>query len=352
MNWHKLRSKLYPYFDFDRMGPTEVDLNRLRKNLLVDSDPNLNFFVLIWSSCLIATFGLIGNSTAVIIGAMIIAPLMMPLRALAFGVLEGDLVLFRQSSIALVCGTLAGVLLSWGLGAIVDLPEFGSEVLSRTKPNLIDLGIAIVAGMIAAYAKVQPKISDTLAGTAIAVALMPPLCVVGLTLSQGDLASSRGAFLLYFTNLLGISLSCMVVFSLSGYIPTKQHQIKRVLPLVTGLTLVLVIPLAISFSRLVQESQLKAEIKTLLLRETITVGQQVRILVFEVDSHQNPVQIYLTVETDNPPTPLQVRLLEEFLWTRLHRSFNLVFRISEVNQIEAYVGPLPPSPFPTSVPPE
>lgn len=337
MNWRNI-----PFWLTLDHRPTETDLNRLREKLREDSTPNFTFFVLILSSCLIASFGLIGNSTAVIIGAMIVAPLMMPLRSLAFGALEGDLVLFRQSVVALIGGTLAGIFLSWGLGTIVDLPEFGSEVLARTKPNLIDLGIAIVAGMIAAYAQVEPKLSDTLAGTAIAVALMPPLCVVGLTLSQGDLASSRGAFLLYVTNLLGISLACMLVFSLSGYIPTRRRKVRGILRLVTGLTLILVVPLAISFSHLIREARLKAEIKALLLQETITVGQQVRLRLFEIDSRQNPVQIYLTVETDNPPTPLQVRLLEEFLWTRLDRSFNLVFRVSEVNRIEAYTGPLSP----------
>lgn len=337
MNWRNI-----PFWLTLDHRPTETDLNRLREKLREDSTPNFTFFVLILSSCLIASFGLIGNSTAVIIGAMIVAPLMMPLRSLAFGALEGDLVLFRQSVVALIGGTLAGIFLSWGLGTIVDLPEFGSEVLARTKPNLIDLGIAIVAGMIAAYAQVEPQLSDTLAGTAIAVALMPPLCVVGLTLSQGDLASSRGAFLLYVTNLLGISLACMLVFSLSGYIPTRRRKVRGILRLVTGLTLILVVPLAISFSHLIREARLKAEIKALLLQETITVGQQVRLRLFEIDSRQNPVQIYLTVETDNPPTPLQVRLLEEFLWTRLERSFNLVFRVSEVNRIEAYTGPLSP----------
>ncbi|MEY2976613.1 MAG: hypothetical protein RLZZ435_750, partial [Cyanobacteriota bacterium] len=349
MRWLKFRPNLH----FSRTGPTEADLNQLRQNLLEDGSPNPNFFVLIFSSCLIASFGLIGNSTAVIIGAMIIAPLMLPLRSLAFGALEGDLVLFRQSAISLICGTVAGITLSWGLGTIVDLPEFGSEVLSRTRPNLIDLGIAIVAGMIAGYAKVQPKLSDALAGTAIAVALMPPLCVVGLTLSQGDLAASSGAFLLYLTNLLGISLACMVVFSLSGYIPTKQRKVRGILRLVVGLTLILVVPLAISFDRLVREARLKTEIKALLLRETITVGKQVRLLLFEIDTRQTPIQIYLTVETDTPPTSLQVRLLEEFLWNRLERSFNLVFRVSEVSQVEAYAGPIyqgfsTPQVFPTS----
>lgn len=327
-----------PLLPFPTVSPEAID--RLREDLLEEGHPNTNFVVLIISSCLIASFGLLGNSTAVIIGAMIIAPLMMPLRALSFGALEGDVTLFRRSGVSLIIGTSLGISLSWGLGILVDLPEFGSEVLARTQPNLIDLGIAIVAGAIAAYAKVRPKISDALAGTAIAVALMPPLCVVGLTLSQGDWQACRGAFLLYLTNLLGISLACMLVFILAGYIPQERPQTKGILRLVLGLTAVLVVPLALSFSQLLQEARLKAGIKNILIQETVTVGQQVRLQSFEVNSRHKPAQIYLTVETDTPPTPLQVRLVEDFLFQRLGRSFNLVFRVNQVDIIQSYPGPL------------
>lgn len=86
------------------------------------------------------------------------------------------------------------------------------EVLARSEPTLLDLGIAIAAGGISGYAKVEPKVSSSLAGTAIAVALMPPVCVIGLGLSQADWSLSLGATLLYLTNLLGITLSCMLVF--------------------------------------------------------------------------------------------------------------------------------------------
>ncbi|MBW4595831.1 MAG: DUF389 domain-containing protein [Brasilonema angustatum HA4187-MV1] len=82
--------------------------------------------------------------------------------------------------------TLVAVVLAWLIGSLVGLPEFGSEVVARCQPTLLDLGIAIAAGAISGYAKVQPKISSSLAGTAIAVALMPPICVIGFGLSQAD----------------------------------------------------------------------------------------------------------------------------------------------------------------------
>lgn len=95
--------------------------------------------MLIVSSCLIASFGLILNSAPVIIGAMIIAPLMMPLSGFALAALEGDLKLLRRSFTSVIFGTLIGIFCSWVVGTIINIYEFGNQILSRTKPNIIDL---------------------------------------------------------------------------------------------------------------------------------------------------------------------------------------------------------------------
>ena len=118
----------------------------LHNSLKKDAVPSSNYIVLIISSCLIATFGLISNSAAVIIGAMIIAPLMLPLRGIAFGALEGDVRLFRTGLLSVFVGTFIGVVLSGLIGVLIGIPEFESEVLSRTQPTLVDLGIAMAAG--------------------------------------------------------------------------------------------------------------------------------------------------------------------------------------------------------------
>ncbi len=128
---------------------------------------------------------------------MIIAPLMLPIRGLAFGALEGNVLLFRKGLIAILLGTLLAIALAFFVGYLVRFPAFGSEIISRSQPTLLDLGIAIAAGGISGFAKVQPKISESLAGTAISVALMPPICVVGLGLPKliGRLASVQLSFI-------------------------------------------------------------------------------------------------------------------------------------------------------------
>ena len=307
---------------------TKEEWALLHESLQQEAELSQNYIVLIISSCLIATFGLISNSAAVIIGAMIIAPLMLPLRGLAFAALEGSVKLFRNSLISIAVGTGASVLMAGLIGRLIGIPEFGSEVLSRTQPNLVDLGIAVVAGGVSGFAKVRPQVSDTLAGTAIAVALMPPICVVGLLLSQGDWRSGWGAFLLYLTNLLGITLACMIIFIMAGY-----SKANHALGWTMGFTGILLLPLGVSFFQLVQQAQLKAALKGTLVSRTITVGQQVQLLSTEVNWAKNPPEVYLNVQANKPITPKQVRLVEEFIRKEMGQPFSIIIRVSAVEEV-------------------
>jgi uncharacterized hydrophobic protein (TIGR00271 family) len=279
---------------------------------------------------MIATFGLISNSTAVIIGAMLVAPLMLPLRALAFSALEGDFPLFKKAILSLIGATVLSLFLSWLTGTIIGLPEYGSELLARTQPNLVDLAIALSAGGISAFAKVRKGISDALAGTAIAVALMPPLCVVGLSLSQGMLEYAQGSFLLYLTNLLGITLACMIIFIMAGY-----TEISHALGWTLGLTALLVLPLGISFARLVIQTQLQQTLRNTLLNKTVTLGQRpITLTNIKMNWNTNPPLATLNVQTQEEITPRQVRLVQEFISRDMRRSFQLQFIVEKVDLIE------------------
>lgn len=307
-------------------------LRQLQTELLDEAIPDRPYFVLIIGSCLIATFGLLTNSAAVIIGAMIVAPLMLPIRALAFGALTGNVRLFRQGFGTVILGTIAAIAISTMTGTLVNLSSFGSEILARSKPTLLDLGIAIAAGAISAYAKWQPKISGTLAGTAIAVALMPPICVIGLGLSRLNASLSLGATLLYLTNLLGITLACMLTFLILGCSPLRRaHK-----PLCTALALtaLLMIPLGISFTKLVQQAQLETSLKQALLNDTLTF-QRVTLLNSEINWLTTPPEVRLQVRSQDPVTPKQVRLLENFLERKTGQSFQLVFEVGEVQEVRA-----------------
>ncbi|MEG3903255.1 DUF389 domain-containing protein [Microcoleus sp. B4-C5] len=295
-----------------------------------ESTLNINYLVLILGSCIIATFGLLSNSAAVIIGAMIIAPLMLPIRGLAFGAVEGNVIIFRKGLVALAVGTVLAIFLACFLGALVQIPDFGSEVLARSKPTLLDLGIAIAAGGISGYAKVQPKVSATLAGTAIAVALMPPICVIGLGLSQANWSLSLGASLLYLTNLLGITLSCMLTFLMAGYTPL--HRARKAIFWALALTAILVIPLGVSFAELIEQAQLEASLKRALLNRTITF-QRVELIATDTNWLTKPPEVRLIVRSSEALTPKQVQLLEAFVEKEMGQKFTLIFQVSQVEEV-------------------
>jgi len=308
-------------FKRKRVEPSQ--LKQLVHELLEESSLDATYLVLIIGSCAIATFGLLANSTAVIIGAMIIAPLMLPIRGLAFGALIGNINLFRKGVIAVFLGTLLALLISCSIGWIVNLPSFGSEVLSRSKPNLLDLGIAVAAGCISGYAKVNSKISASVAGTAIAVALMPPICVIGLGLAKFNLSLSLGATLLYLTNL-------MLTFLFTGYSPVDRAQ--KALLWALALTGALLIPLTVSFTRLVRQAELETHLRKALLNRTVTF-QRLELLKTDTDWLSNPPQVRLSVSAQEPVTSKQVSLLEAFIEKEIGQRFSLIFEVSQVKEV-------------------
>lgn len=319
-------------------APTEA-IEKLNRDLSSDAELNLNFLALTMCACFIASLGLLMNSTAVIIGAMIIAPLMLPLRGLALATLEADRELFNQSLTTLGGGTLVSIAIAWFIGWVFGLPasEFGTEILARTQPNLADLLVAIAAGAVSGLAKIRPQIGEAVAGTAVAVALMPPLCVVGIALSQGDWVGSGGALVLYGTNVLGITLACLLVFVLGGYY-ADSLKMRRALLWGLSMAILFIIPLFISLVVLLKQKTLQSTIKDLLKSQTITVGQQVELLKMQVywsslPWRNKPTTVILTVRSREAVTPKQVGEVEKFLYKKLGQRFKVIFRVDQFQEV-------------------
>ena len=165
---------------------SRVPRTELYEARIASSKPSLGFFILLISSAVIASLGLISNSTAVVIGAMIVAPLMDPILSLAFGLAVSDGKLIRRSAVTIGFGVLAVIataaLISLGLG----ISHVQSEITGRTSTNLIDLGIAIAAAVAGSFSMTRKQLSNSIAGVAIAVALVQPLCVSGIGLTLGS----------------------------------------------------------------------------------------------------------------------------------------------------------------------
>ncbi|WP_338430256.1 DUF389 domain-containing protein [Synechococcus elongatus] len=339
-----------------RHSPSDIDrvCRELERNIRRSSGLTQSYLFLVVTSASVATLGLLANSVAVIIGAMLIAPVLQPLRGLALAGANGSLRLLKRAGLSLIVAIVVAITLSWFLGRLVALPEYGSEVLARTNPNLLDLGVAVVAGSVAAYASVKHNLSDAIAGTGIAVALMPPLATVGLTLAQGDWQASGGAMLLFLTNVVGIILAAIVTFKLMG---VTRQKTSRGLYLSLFLTSLLSIPLGLSFWESLQNARLQRDLRDILLTETITVGRQVQLLGVSINWNRDPIEVQLQVRALRPVTPRQVDLVETFLENKLKRPVRLIFFVSssvEVTSDEppAEETPLPAPPTPAAPIPE
>ena len=320
-------------------------LDRMKRGFGNDAALDEVFIVLSIGAGLIATLGLLANSPAVVIGAMVVAPWIMPLRAAAFAVLFGDIPLLTRSLRTLLVGVCATTLLSIGLGKLAGLPQFGSEVAARTSPNLLDLGIALVAGGLATYAKLRSDAVSSLAGTAIAVALVPPVCVMGLLLSNAYWEEAFGAGLLFATNLLGILTGGLVMMACKDSYFRQELKRSHLGAANFALTGLLLIPLGGSFFKLLDQAKqestreiVERTIEQFLTRETLTFGDKKKVDVEKVDiDWQNPPVVRVIVRVADPelPTFKQVSAVQEEINKRLGLRFRLVVQRTAVD----IVGP-------------
>ncbi len=330
-------------------------LKRLHRSHMHDAALDEVFIVLSVGASLIATLGLLANSAAVVIGAMVVAPWIMPLRAAAFAILLGEVQLLGRSLRTLMVGVVSTTLLSLVLGSLADLPRFGTEVLTRTTPNLLDLGIALVAGGLATYAKLRSDAVSALAGTAIAVALVPPVCVMGLLLSQQQWTDAAGAGLLFATNLLGILTGGLVLMAWKD--PEFRQVFRRSHLSAASFTLtgLLLLPLGSSFFNLLDRARkdntrdmLQQTIESFLTRETLTFGDRESVDVERVDIawSQDPPIIRVVVRVSDPALPSfkQVSAVQEAINRRQDINFRLVVQRTAVDVVGPEVAPNPATP--------
>ncbi|MCX5932649.1 MAG: DUF389 domain-containing protein [Cyanobacteria bacterium] len=332
----------------------DARLEALRQEFEHEASFSQVFVVLTVGATLIATLGLLANSTGVVIGAMVVAPWIMPLQAMAFEIMRGRLLMFLRALRTLMLGVVICVLLAMGVGHLVAFPSFGSEIMNRTSPNLLDLGVALVAGAVAMFAKLRKDAISALAGLAIAVALVPPMCVVGILLASSYWMQAYGALLLFTTNLLGIMVGAMAALGVLERAYRRRLFHSRLGLTSVALTALLVIPLGSSFSRLAnqyrqqqQAQQLEAAIEQRLRSSTITLGGDpaIDLVGLNIDWQQNPPLIRAQVRVTDPelPTPKQVAAVQAFInQQQAPLRFRLVMQRTAVDLIGPETAPNPP----------
>ncbi len=265
------------------------------------------FTVMLSLSVLIAVMGLLAGSAAVVIGAMLLAPLMTPVLGLAAALAMGLPKKALVSATRVVVASVGCIALAYIASKITltGAESLSSEIESRTRPDVRDLIVALAAGAAGSYATVRSDTSSSLPGVAVAVALVPPLATVGITLEAGNTVWAQGALLLYLTNLVAIVFASIIVFLVTGFVPPRRlaTTVPRIVSAI-GVTVVAVVLISAPLLR-ASRGAADASRRERDAREAVNewLGD-VPLEIVSLDLDGSPVVIELSGPAQPPPEEL------------------------------------------------
>lgn len=277
-----------------------------------------DYITLMILSSLVGALGLFLNSAAVIIGAMVLAPLMSPIISLSMGALRSDFSLFRDSLVCIAVGVVLAVLTAALVALIVPIQKMTPEIAARLQPSLLDLGVAVGSGIAGAYAHARESVMKSLPGVAIAVALVPPLCVTGIGLGWMDWHIISGATLLFLTNLVGITLAGLLTFMILGFAPVTRARQGLVWSLV--LMALIAIPLAVSLNNMTRHWQME---HSLLSGEYVVGELMVSLSDVQVSLQREQVIVQADVTSERMLQSEELRQLKAHIEEQLSRPVEL-----------------------------
>ena len=323
-DWHWLKEKPVPVASINR-------------SLWRASVPSFGFHFMLGLSAIISTLGLLANSVAIIIGAMIIAPLISPIMGITYATVMGNRKLLNRSSLTFLSGVFLTVVLSWIIAVGIGFKTVDSEILSRTNPTLIDLGIAMAAGAAGAFANTRRRIADALPGVAIAVALVPPLSVIGISLALGEFKYATGAFLLFSTNLISIIFFGGLVFLFQSY--GSIDRAKHGLFFSICMLLILGLPLSFSLRSLLLEKNVRYQVINIILSQADIVDSST---LQSVKVQENSGKLEITVKVLAPAGSIeqsQLREISSLLASKLAKKIDLELQVIPVEVLSTPASP-------------
>ncbi|AMN68856.1 hypothetical protein AK825_08390 [Psychrobacter sp. P11G5] len=264
----------YKQFIAEQFSNQKVDYPKVRLTIEANALPSKMYFVMNTLSAIIASYGLITNSAAVVIGAMLVAMMLGPITGAALAIIDYRMPLLRRSLVTVAAGVSLVILVGFIVGYIHQGQPLSSEILSRTQPTSMDLMIALAGGTAGAYAMVSPHLSVAVVGVAVATALVPPLAASGILFANGEMTLGLGAALLALTNIIAIQFTNAMVLWFLGFRRLVADDYKSstyltffrrnavALVLLVGLGVYLTINLNISAKQQTFENNVKGAINT------------------------------------------------------------------------------------------
>ncbi|OEH91075.1 TIGR00341 family protein [Bacillus solimangrovi] len=339
------------------------DRNQIIKSIRKEAKPDTYYYVMVVLSCSVATYGLLSNSTAVIIGAMLIAPLMNPILGSALALINGNNKLLRVTIKAEFIGASIAVILSALLTLLLPVSDLTPEILARTEPTLIDLIIALASGAAGTYA-ICYRSGATLPGVAIATALMPPLCVVGISIAKQEFQYAAGALLLFLANMVAIIVIGIIIFKIAGftnptlsnYLNISVNEDRKTLfsRLATNniiypftLLVLICIPLVIFMANSIEADRTEKTIRNALEEGLTVLSPESKIVSVEFSKDDKEYAINTELNTERVIYPEDIRKLENSLEyklaspVKLQADVTLVQKVSNESSTNAFQSLLP-----------
>lgn len=309
-------------------------------DIALGSIPSVTYYVLLGISGLIAGFGLLSNSAAVVVGAMLVSPLMTPIFGIAVALVTGDAPLLRRAMIAEFGGVALLLMVTFILGIMPFSLEITPEMLARTRPNLLDLLVAVLAGFAGCLAMLDERISPALPGVAIATSLTPPLATSGLSLAFGAYDGSWGSFLLFFANFLAILVVAAILFSFSGLVVSRADQsrgevIRRFLTPAISLVAVSIL-LTHYLLGMIDHWQMQKTANRVIAQELANEPSTAieKVLLDKRDNAEG-VNILAVISTPRVIDPDKVKAVEKSLADALQKPVHMFFRCTITYDVTA-----------------
>ncbi len=318
----KYLSNTLPFFSH----ALESDFKDLFLALKDNASITSTYILLMVLSALLATLGLFLNSPSIVIGAMVLAPLMSPIISLSMGLLRSDAELSKKAFMSLAVGMMLALSLSALMAYLLPFRELTSEIAGRLHPSTLDLLVAVLSGIAGAVGHAKEKVAKSMPGVAIAVALVPPLCVSGIGIGWWDYEVFYGAMLLFLTNLTGIILTAGLSFMVMGYAPFLRA--KKGIFISALLVTFISVPLVLSFSNM----RKMYEIENQLLNETHQIsGFDLRLRNINIHSGK-PLRINADLLTTRMPNAQVLTDFEEKLSKKLKQQVVVDFSVHMVTK--------------------
>lgn len=319
------------------------------------SQPSPDFFVTLTLAAALAALGLLMNSSAIVIGAMIVAPLMIAILGMGLSIVLGDPRFFWRAAATTFRGVLLAVLMGFVIGLLVPGAEVTDEVLALASPTVLVLAVALAAGIAAAYAISRQAVSAALAGVAVAASLTPPLVSIGLALALRDMMIAGGAALTFLANLVAIVATSGFVFLFMGFRPQRGDPERattqrRGFSTFSILLVLVAVPLVIITQRSLSEVSFRRSLESSINREVtrLTNGELVGWDYTITD--EGMLNLDMTIRVSDTVSHAQARILQERIAQSLEMPVALSLSMVPVERLRAYVPPTPtPAPPPVGI---